>query len=84
MAGRDFTELIPLLSIYLEIPRSVGSSTAGPRRVCFHSTIINDDLFENTESFSLLLQEDTFSSQTGVTIIPNRTNIFILDDDGIS
>ena len=83
MAGSDFIGLTPFLSISLEIPSSPGSPTAGPRRECFDVTITNDDTLENTESFSLLLQEDVFGPQTGVVINPNRTDIFILDHNGI-
>ena len=72
-----------LLSISLLFPSSPGSPTAGPRRECFDVTITDDNLFENTESFSLLLQEDIFAQQTGATINPNQTEILILDDDGI-
>ena len=70
------------LSTPLVFPSSPGSPTAGPRRGCFDVTITSDDLLENTESFSLLLQEDIFSQQTGATINPNRIEIFILDREG--
>ena len=70
------------LSTTLVFPISPGSPTAGPRRECFDVTITDDSLVENTESFSLLLQEDTFSSNTGAKISPNLTEIFILDEDG--
>ena len=83
MAGSDFTQLREFLSISLVIPSSPGSPTAGPHRKCFDVTITNDDLVENTESFSLLLQEDRYGPQTGVTINPNQTDIFILEDNGI-
>ena len=82
-AGSDFTQLRAFLSISLVFPSSPGSPTAGPRRECFDVTITDDDTLENTESFSLLLQEDTFTSQTGAIISPNLTEIFILDADGI-
>ena len=49
--------------------------------MCFDVTITNDDLVENTESFSLLLQEERFGSQTGAIINPNQAAIFILDDN---
>ena len=81
MAGSDFTQLRPFLSVSLVFPRSPGSPTAGPRRECFNVTITDDDLVENTESFALLLQEDIFESQTGATINPNRAVIYIDDDD---
>ena len=83
MAGSDFTQLTAFLSTPLEFLSSPGSPTAGPRRKCFNVTITGNDLVENTESFSLLLQEDIFGQQTGATINPNRTEIFILDEDGI-
>ena len=78
MAGSDFTQLTAFLSILLVFPSSPGS---GPRRECFDVSIANDNLVENTESFSLLLQEDIFSQQTGATINPNQASVFILDDD---
>ena len=83
-AGRDFTQLTEHLSISLVFPSSPGSPTAGPRRECFNVAITDDDLLENTESFSLLLQEDIFGQQTGATINPNLTEVFILDEDGAS
>ena len=82
-AGIDFTPLRAFLSSILVFPSSPGSPTAGPRRECFDVTITDDDTLENTESFSLLLQEDVFRPQTGAIISPNRTEIFILDEDGI-
>ena len=82
VAGSDFAQLRAFLSIVLVFPSSKGSPTAGPRRECFDVTITDDNLPEKTESFSLLLQEDTFASQTGAIINPNKTNIFILDNDG--
>ena len=83
-AGSDFIKLRAFLSISLVVPSSKGSFTdPQPRRVCFDVTITDDDTLENTESFSLLLQEDVFTSQTGAIINRNRTEIFILDEDGI-
>ena len=81
-AGSDFTQLTEFLSISLVFPNSPGSPTAGPRRECFNVAITDDDLLEDIESFSLLLQEDMFISQTGATINPNLTEVFILDEDG--
>ena len=83
MAGSDFTKLTEFLSISLIFPSSPGSPTAGPRRECFDVAITIDNTLENTESFSLFLQEDIFTSQTGAIISPNLTEIFILDEDGI-
>ena len=82
-AGSDFTQLTAFLSTSLVFPSSPGSPTAGPRRECFDVTITDDDSIENTESFSLLLQEDMFASHTEAIIYPNGTDITILDDDGI-
>ena len=69
------------LSISLVFPSSPGSPTAEARRECFNVTITDDDLFENAESFFLLLQEDIFGQQTGATINPNQTEINIFDND---
>ena len=69
------------LSISLVFQSSPGSPTAEPRRKCFDVTITDDDSIENIESFSLLLQEDRFATQTGATISPNKTEINILSDD---
>ena len=71
-----------MTAFLLVFPSSPGSPTAGPRRECFDVTITDDDSIEITESFSLLLQEDRYG-QTGAIIHPNRTDIIILDDDGI-
>ena len=42
--------------------------------------IINDNLAEGTETFSLILKEDPLLGSTGVVIEPNVAEITILDD----
>ena len=81
VAGSDFTQLRAFLSVPLVFSSSPGSPTAGPRKKCFTVSITNDNMDESTESFSLLLQEDIFTPQTGATINPNQASVFILDDD---
>ena len=53
------------------------------RRLSFNVTIINDNLSEMRENFSLELRFDTFLGDppSGVTLSPNITTITIEDDD---
>ena len=81
--GSDFTELRPFLSISKQFPSSQGSPTAGPRRECFTVSITDDNITENTETFFLFMQEDTFLSHTGAIIDSDQTEVTIWDDDGI-
>ena len=54
----------------------------GTRSQCFHVTIIDDDLFELTESFTLMV---TLVNDTQpVRISPNVATIEIVDNDGKS
>lgn len=54
------------------------------RRDCFSVMVTDDDLNEEVESFSLVLElDDTVMDQSGIMIEPNRTEIFIIDDDGM-
>ena len=52
------------------------------RRECFFVSITDDDLYENTESFTILLALDSFFLQSGVRVDPPVTEIFIIDNDG--
>ena len=53
------------------------------RRQSFDVTIIDDELFENTEDFDLELRFDPFvRPPSGVILRPNVSTICILDDDG--
>ena len=52
------------------------------RRECFFVLITDDDFYESTESFTVLLELDLFIYQTGVRVDPPVTEIFILDNDG--
>lgn len=52
------------------------------RRECFDISITNDLLPEDSESFTVILELDnTFVLQTGITVQPNTTEIFIVDSD---
>ena len=62
---------------------------AGQTRDCLDLTILNDNQFENTEDLSGFLQSfilDGIPINTlpRVTFQPQRTEIFIIDDDGNS
>ena len=52
------------------------------RRDCFDVSITDDNLYENTESFNVVLELDTFTPQSGVRVDPSITEIFIIDNDG--
>ena len=52
------------------------------RNICFEIFIIDDDMCEGVESFSISLELDTFVTQSGIIVDPSLTEIFILDDDG--
>ena len=45
------------------------------RRQCFNAFITDDDLREDTESFTVLLELDTFMPQSGVRVDPPITEI---------
>ncbi len=73
----DFQQIISPFVRTVTIPSTTSTS---PRRECFGITIRDDDIDEDTESFTvnLALAEGT----SGVIVYPNITEIFILDDDG--
>ena len=52
------------------------------RSICFNVSILDDDMYEDVESFSISLELDTFVAQSGIIVYPSLTEIFILDDDG--
>jgi hypothetical protein len=53
----------------------------GERRVnCFDVRIADDDVDEDVESFTVILELD--EGQGGVSVNPNVTTIFIIDNDG--
>lgn len=60
----------------------------GTTRACQNIFIFNDDLFEVTEDFSLVVSGillpdgSEVPSVLGVTIQPSQTQVLILDDDG--
>ena len=57
-------------------------SFAAIRRACFNVIITDDDFYENTESFNVALELDTFVPQSGIRVDPSITEIFIIDNDG--
>ena len=58
-------------------PVSDGNIHAALRRSCFNVFITDDSIFENIESFSLLLELDSFVEQSGIRVQPNVTEISI-------
>lgn len=59
------------------------NGSAAVKRECFNVSIIDDQCEENTQSFLLLLDLDPQVVQGGIQI-NSPTEIFILDNDGIS
>jgi hypothetical protein len=59
-------------------PESVGDD---PRQFIFQVIINDDDICEELESFTIILELDPFVSQSGVIVDPNVTRIDIIDDD---
>lgn len=61
-----------------------GSNTTN-REQCFPVRIVDDFLNEQQESFTLLLRrvENMGEEQLRTIIQPDRTEIFIVDDDGM-
>ena len=79
---QDFTAIRELEGFVRFDPGLPGET---PRRQCFDVSITNDGLYENVESFTLILFLDTFGIvQSGVIVQPNVTKIFIVDEDGKS
>jgi hypothetical protein len=78
---QDFIEIGPLegLSVFSE-DISIGND---PRQNCFNVRITDDDIGENMESFTVILELDTFVMQSGIIVSPNITTIVIEDNDGM-
>ena len=75
--GGDFTEI----GLSQRFPISNGSSE--PRKVCSNVSIIDDDVYERDESFTLLLHPRQQSqSMFTLSIEPRKTTITIIDEDG--
>lgn len=66
--------------------RIISSGHAGnTSRRCFTVGIIDDHLYEGTESFTIELAMDDLSDiSSGVIFEPNVTEIIIVDDDGMN
>jgi hypothetical protein len=52
-----------------------------PRQDVFPVFIRDDDIYEELESFTIILELDQFVMQSGVIVDPNETRIDIIDDD---
>jgi hypothetical protein len=53
-----------------------------PRQDVFPVFFYDDDIYEELESFTIILELDQFVAQSGVIVDPNVTRIDILDNDG--
>ena len=60
---------------------SIGPFSQTSRRACVTVNIINDDIAENLESFSAML-EPSSNSPDQLTISPDTTRVDIRDNDG--
>jgi hypothetical protein len=78
---QDFTE-IGTFEGFIVFPDSI--STGAPRRSCFNVRITDDAIDENMESFTVILELDTFVMQSGIIVSPNITTIVIVDNDGMT
>ena len=56
------------------------TSDPSTHRQCFNVTIINDQVLEDTETFSLVLTSE--DSNVPVMIIPDESEVDITDSDG--
>ena len=72
-----FLDFSPIFKLQMFAP-----SLWGINRACFDVLISDDDLYENTESFTILLELDSFTPQHGAVVEPPVTEIFIIDNDG--
>ena len=78
--GGDFVEIGHSQRIN-EFPISSGSSE--PRKVCSNVSIIDDDVYERDENFTLLLRPRPLSqSMFSLSIVPRITTVTIIDEDG--
>lgn len=65
--------------------RIISSGHARNSRRCFTVGIIDDHLYEGTESFTIeLAMNDLSDISSGVIFEPNVTEIIIVDDDGMN
>jgi hypothetical protein len=59
---------------------TIGSN---PRRQCFNVRLLDDDIYEKLEIFTVILELDSFVMQSGVVVDPNVTTISIQDNDSM-
>ena len=80
-----FFTIIPDQRDFVRVrPRGLAITANSSRQECFNVRSHDDELNERRESFSLTLKlDDTRQLQSGVLVQPNRTEIFIEDDDGM-
>jgi hypothetical protein len=53
-----------------------------PRQDVFRVIVADDDIYEEMESFTIILELDQFVAQSTVIVDPNVTRIDIIDNDG--
>ena len=74
----DFQEVRPPFVLTVSFSLSTGSRNI--RRNCFNVFLLDDSVYESTESFTLDLVPE--ANITGVVVNPDVTEVFILDNDG--
>jgi hypothetical protein len=77
---RDFREIGPFEG-FIQFHDSI-SAGDDPRQNVFQVFICDDDIYEELESFTIILELDQFIPQSGVIVDPNETQVIIIDDDG--
>ena len=81
LSPADFLDFSPIISSFQHFPPSLPEEGL-TRKTCFDVVITDDASCENTESFTISLELDTFTQQSGIRVDPSITEIFIVDDDG--
>lgn len=75
----DFTQVGVFQGFTSFLPSLPGTT----RRNCFNIAITDDTIYEDEESFTVVLFFNIlFPTQSGIEIRPNVTEIFINDEDG--
>ena len=74
---------LPDLDDFVRVNPRGFAITATSRQECFNIRLQDDRFNERRETFRLTLQlDDTRGRQSRVLVQPNKTEIFIEDDDG--